>query len=310
MDALAEDNAQLPEGPGEAVRSVRVQSIAGYISAVLTLQREWLSAWNERAGANNAADSLEVWYRGHRQASYKLLPSAYRKGIDHDSAFNTFRSMAPQFLSDMEGRDTWEWYACAQHHGICTRLLDWTQDPMIGLQFAFVELIGKEVDIHDPPCVWVMEAASLNALTYGEDQLYITDTEGPLRTWLPSLLPASDGEATTDGSEKQEPNEGLPSVPGAHSSTSGFRPVAIIPAWSNRRILAQRGTFTVHGLEMLPIEHYFANSADKRYGSNLTKIIFENPAQITAELQLLGFAFHRLFPEAEHLARDIMRKYS
>lgn len=56
------------------------------------------------------------------------------------------------------GDSVWNWLALAQHHGLPTRLLDWSYSPYVALHFA-----TEQVEAHDDDAaVWVVDFARTN----------------------------------------------------------------------------------------------------------------------------------------------------
>ena len=55
-----------------------------------------------------------------------------------------FKQNAFQFL-DLVPKDEWEWIFLMQHYRVPTRLLDWTESPLIGLYFAVSDKAVKRV---------------------------------------------------------------------------------------------------------------------------------------------------------------------
>ena len=81
-------------------------------------------------------------FRGHSDQSYQLRPSVGRGGHTsatdkkyEDSLFRIFQREAGTHISPIP-TSPWEWLAVAQHHGVPTRLLDWSQNPLVALYFA------------------------------------------------------------------------------------------------------------------------------------------------------------------------------
>jgi hypothetical protein len=95
-------------------------------------------------------------FRGQRKY-WPLLPSISRRNnyasllSVEKELFNTFKREANVCLHLKPASD-WDWLVVGQHHGLPTRVLDWSIDPLVALWFALEkhEMTGSE------PEVWVL----------------------------------------------------------------------------------------------------------------------------------------------------------
>ena len=112
------------------------------------------------AGTKYFAKARGQWvFRGHSNAEHRLIPSIGRTPHTSESCekfeetlFDIFRREAKGYLTTLPSTE-WEWLAFAQHHGLPTRLLDWTYNPLVALYFtvaASSELDGEVFALRAP----------------------------------------------------------------------------------------------------------------------------------------------------------------
>ncbi len=89
-------------------------------------------------------------FRGHSSVEWRLLPKAGRPpftGTSDAQIFKAWKRRAIE-LVDVRPSSDWDWLALAQHHGLATRLLDWSTNPLAAAFFAVAEPHAEDAVIY------------------------------------------------------------------------------------------------------------------------------------------------------------------
>ncbi|MEO6667275.1 MAG: FRG domain-containing protein [Nitrospiria bacterium] len=100
-------------------------------------------------------------FRGLSDARYRLETTLVRLGGRPDELerhlLRNFRKYAHRDV--VEGDSVWHWLSVAKHHGLPTRLLDWTFSPYVAMHFATAD----SAKFHMDGVIWAVNYAQAHA---------------------------------------------------------------------------------------------------------------------------------------------------
>lgn len=209
-----------------------------------------------------------TWYRGHADSSWLLVPGYYRlaNAPSESTLIKRFKQSAAMLISATP-KDSFDWLFLMQHYGVPTRLLDWSENPLVALYFA-VSSYNEHPDID--AALWSLRPSELNknaGISDADEEYFVPSFE--------------DEELSNYSVEILRQN-----------TRSQLKPLATIATRNNSRIQAQHGVFTIHHNDKIPID---------AVGDSAHVIKYIIPAasreKMKNQLQVLGFTKFQLFPE-------------
>ena len=222
----------------------------------------------------------QPWWRGHSVQSWQLVPHVHRKDCGPFYEANITAKFEQRAATRQPNCPppgaTARWLFLVQHYGLPTRLLDWTESPLLAAYFAVYDDDHIDDDhIKEDGALWALDPFSMNSVTIGYE-----DLAQPGHSQVNRLI----GLAYTHGTAA---DEGV---------------AAILTAEIDLRMLTQLSGLTIHGSPQ-PLE--------ERPGLESVLMKYVLPAtaksEIRRELVSLGIRERSVFPDLEHLARDLAR---
>ncbi|MBI3158770.1 MAG: FRG domain-containing protein [Chloroflexi bacterium] len=254
-----------------------ISSVELYISHI----RENVSQWGTAA---------TPWFRGEPESDTPLLPRLFRQREDgtlhnENRLLQTFRIRASSFsyLPTPDRSEIDKWLFLAQHVGLPTRLLDWTESALLALYFALKE---------EHSVVWMLNPHELNQLHLPDEirPQFAGDPAFPL-TWVRPKDSINIGEANIRAA--WEPDE------------NGLEyPVAVPATFIHPRMSAQRSAFTVHGADHRSMKEIIPGYLLRKF-----TISPDQRGKLKADLHMLGVNHSTAFPDLDGLAKELSDRH-
>jgi hypothetical protein len=222
-------------------------------------------------------DGDTALWRAHANANWALCPHVFRRDpahpevpkYDERALIGHFRARAPtrSHVSCPLPNDYFGWLFLAQHYGLPTRLLDWTENPLVALYFGVI------ADETTDGCIWALWSKGLNASFGAPAGLIQINDPRVVKLAQAAFVPGTMCEQVILGIDGKE---------------------------IDIRMLVQTGRFTLHTYHT-PIE-YLSESPGwlRRYITPK-----QHKTKLRHQLAAMGIKKANLFPDLGNLAEEL-----
>lgn len=252
-------------------------------------ERLYARSWDPRHGRFRSP----YVFRGLPDFRYDRRTSLNRLGGEYaeleDDLLRNFRKYAHR--NEVPGDSWWNWLAVAQHHGLPTRLLDWTFSPYVALHFVTEKHDLFAVD----GVVWAINVAeTLRLLPPGLRALLERDGA---TVFTADLL--AEYSPTLDGFDRRVASEGAPCC------------IFFEPPSLDERIVNQAALFSLMSSPSLQLEEWL-HAHEREQPALFHKIIV--PASLKWEvrdkLDMANINERVIYPGLDGLSSWLKRYYS
>jgi hypothetical protein len=252
-----------------------------------------LVAWVEKAHWGPPMQAVHLWFRGHCQRVDDIRPGFLRQNVESvltegtswaraetewgsaigppETQFNNqFRRCAASLLPRPD--DLTETYILAQHHGLPTRLLDWTTNPLAALFFAVSSKPNEDGEVVVSSPTYILRDNSGDSPRDVERKTIAFPKHHALVQKAIAAL-FGDGEPPPD-----------PKL------------IYIMPDLSDARVSHQGSCFSLHMSNTNPVPE----------GDVLRLRVPAKPKPVMqSTLRMMGVSWATLFPDLDHLCHEM-----
>ncbi|MDF1502894.1 FRG domain-containing protein [Roseisolibacter sp. H3M3-2] len=234
-------------------------------------------------------------YRGAGNASWPLYTSLDRLGgiapahgkraLEEHILRNFVRYSRPHFP---HARNDWELLVAAQHHGLPTRLLDWSYSPLVAAHFATMGVRAGTDGGGTDRAIWRLDWQRVHRHFGFPEIALLTDDLDRLRD--------TDGDGHFPPYELMRARELAPFA------------CLIEPPTLDARIAAQAAAFTLCSAADRPFDAFLAEHGVE---GALTKLVIPaaHVSRVRDQLDLASVDERRLFPDLDGVAARMRRYY-
>lgn len=187
----------------------------------------------------------------------------------------------------------WEWMFLMRHHNLPSRLLDWSENPFVGLYFSVCPRNSDQQSATDG-VLWCLLPIRLNQWALG----WPTDNN--------SLPMFTENKTEHSCPENEAISNYLPSrIQNIDTTKTPIPPPAagMCPR-TNQRMRAQFSVFTVHHADNTPLENARDRTHIWRY-----KIPASKKPIILDDLSRIGITRRTLFPELDNVSLEVCESF-